>query len=85
MDQDILFNLFITMNRENNHQSQTIDRIGDQGMARENAQQRMVFPVLNIHFSPRFREGQINHRNDPMSAYVRKVESSNVKSIFNRS
>lgn len=35
--------------------------------------ERVVYPVLNVYFSPRVYKDRVDHRNLPMCAYNRKV------------
>lgn len=51
-----------------------------QGMYAE----RMVYPVLDVYFSPRIFKDRVDHRNLPMCAYNRKVESTNVGKIYDQ-
>ena len=42
---------------------------------------RLVYPSLNVFFSPRVYQQKIDHRSIPMCAYTRKIEASNISKI----
>jgi len=42
---------------------------------------RLVYPALNVFFSPRVFQQKIDHRSIPMCAYTRKIEASNISKI----
>lgn len=43
--------------------------------------EHIVYPALNIYFSPRVFQQKIDHRSIPMCKYKRPVEASNIKKI----
>lgn len=46
--------------------------------------ERVVYPVLDVYFSPRVYKDRVDHRNLPMCAYNRKVESNNAGKIYDQ-
>ena len=44
---------------------------GNEGQAQY--EDRVVYPVLDVYFSPRVYKDRVDHRNLPMCAYSRKV------------
>ncbi len=49
-----------------------------------NDPERLVYPALNVFFSPRVFQQKIDHRSIAMCAYTRKVEASNIAKIFDQ-
>lgn len=41
----------------------------------------IVYPALNVYFSPRVFQQKIDHRSIPMCKYKRPVQASNIKKI----
>jgi hypothetical protein len=48
---------------------------------REDTPTHIVYPALNVYFSPRVFQQKIDHRSIPMCKYKRPVEASNIKKI----
>jgi hypothetical protein len=45
---------------------------------------RLIYPALNVFFSPRVYQQKIDHRSIAMCAYTRKVEATNISKIFDQ-
>lgn len=45
---------------------------------------RLVYPSLNVYFSPRVYKDRVDHKNLPLCAYNRKIESTNVASLYDQ-
>jgi hypothetical protein len=45
---------------------------------------KLVYPSLNVYFSPRIYKDRVDHKNLPLCAYSRKVESSNVAALYDQ-
>lgn len=50
----------------------------------KNDPNRLVYPSLNVFFSPRVYQQRIDHRSIPMCAYNGKIEASNISKIFDQ-
>lgn len=47
----------------------------------EEPPQHIVYPALNVFFSPRVYQQKIDHRSIPMCKYVKPIEATNIKKI----
>ena len=47
----------------------------------ESTPEHIVYPSLNVYFSPRVYQQKIDHRSIPMCKYKPPVEASNIKKI----
>jgi chitin synthase len=45
---------------------------------------QVVYPSLNVYFSPRVYKDRIDHKNLPLCAYNRKIESTNVANLYDQ-
>lgn len=45
---------------------------------------KLLYPTLNVYFSPRVYKDRVDHKNLPMCAYGRKVESTNVAALYDQ-
>jgi len=45
---------------------------------------RLVYPALNIYYSPRFYQQRIDHKSFPLQAYINKIESNNITKLFDK-
>ena len=50
----------------------------------EEAPQHIVYPALNVFFSPRVYQQKIDHRSIPMCKYVNPIEATNIKKIIDQ-
>ena len=41
----------------------------------------IVYPALDVYFSPRVYQQRIDHRSIPMCKYTKHIEASNIKKI----
>ena len=45
---------------------------------------KLIYPSLNVFFSPRVFQQKIDHKSIPMCGYTRKVEATNIAKIFDQ-
>lgn len=50
----------------------------------EHYRNKLVYPTLNVFFSPRVFQQKIDHKSIPMCLYTRPIEASNIAKIFDQ-
>ena len=58
-----------------------MDRDYEMSPVRNETPSHIVYPALNVYFSPRVFQQKIDHRSIPMCKYKKRVEASNIKKI----